>query len=68
MIRQTRWTALCGCISIFEWNDALPESDRVHTIIDFEARCEQHAGLAVGSGALETIRDDTAHMGEDPSA
>ena len=43
-IHTTRWSPdTCGCVVEYEWDDALPEEERVHTAGNIVNRCPAHS-------------------------
>jgi hypothetical protein len=45
-IKTTRWYPdTCDCVFDYEWDDAQPESTRVHTFKDVVKECESHSHL-----------------------
>src|SRR3989304_5748981 len=51
-IRTTRWRPdTCGCELEYEWDDSLPEAQRVHTCVRIVRNGPEHSGL-IGNVAL----------------
>lgn len=59
MIKVTRWRPdTCKCCIDFEWDDALPEDLRLHTVHEVINRCPAHAGIADGAKLYWVVLDE----------
>ncbi len=58
-IQRTRWRPdTCGCDLIYEWDDAIAQEDRVHTIHRIDRTCPVHGGHANKEDHYKTIKDE----------
>jgi hypothetical protein len=78
VIQQTTWRPdTCSCQLVTEWDDALPDDQRVHSMTSIVHRCEQHAAI-LDASLFTTVREESRRknvalgvcqgQGRDPSA
>lgn len=61
MIQQTQWTPdTCGCVLVYEWDDTVPQDQRIHTPVSARA-CPVHVGLANVLDHHEAVRTENRY-------
>lgn len=61
MIRTTRWTPdTCGCTLEYQWDDAVPESSRTHTLSRVVTACPAHATLPSDAARYDAAVDENS--------
>jgi hypothetical protein len=57
----TQWYPdTCGCVIIFEWDDAVPAEQRVHTLYKIVTKCSDHKSIADDVELFNTVmRENT---------
>jgi hypothetical protein len=49
MIRTTQWKPdTCGCILEYDWDDSLPDNDRICTLSKVISQCPEHSRISTG--------------------
>jgi hypothetical protein len=59
-IRTTQWKPdTCGCVAVYSWDDAVPDAQRVHTLVSLDP-CPAHAGLATNLARFDAVNDENS--------
>jgi hypothetical protein len=59
MKQITRWGPdTCECVIEYEWDDAVPDSQRTHTISKIVSKCSAHSKLSDGETHFLNVLDE----------
>jgi len=59
MKQTTRWSPdTCGCVIDYEWDDAVPDSERTHIISKVITKCPAHASVGLPNIHFTQVLDE----------
>lgn len=62
MIKVTRWKPdTCGCDLEYEWDDAVPLKDRVHSIKNISKACDAHKNIVDAAQHFNEVVTENAN-------
>lgn len=68
-VRTTRWSPdTCGCILEYEWDDAAPQDQRVHSYKNTVKSCPEHGALAGAPLYTTVVAENTVKNRVVPTA
>lgn len=61
-VKITRWEPdTCYCVLEYSWDDALPESERTHSVSRIVRTCPVHTGEPTAEGHYNTVLSENQH-------